>query len=519
MDALSVTATYPHAIRHPWVADQRDGTYLNPVLCADYSDPDVIRDGDDYWLTASSMHCTPGLPILHSRDLVNWTIVNHAFANNPDPRGVFARPQHGCGVWAPSIRKHGGRFYIFVGLPDEGIYVTSATDPRGKWSEPHLLLAGKGLIDPCPLWDEDGRAYLVHAYANSRSGIKHVLRVRPMAPDASRVLGEGEVVWNEPERHPTCEGPKFHKWNGWYYISAPAGGVPTGWQLVLRSRNVFGPYEEKVVLAQGKTAINGPHQGAIVDTPGDKGGWWFVHFQDAGLYGRVCHLQPVRWEDGWPMMGVNQDATGCGEPVLRHRKPVDGCEVAVPETSDEFDGKTLGLQWQWHANHDPAWAVLGERASHLRLRALPMPDDFWQMPNLLLQKLPAREFTVRTELHLKGTDPRAQAGLVIVGRRHAAVVVSNGPGGRSVALVVDNVVKASRPIGRCGGVLQMTMRDGGGCTFAFGEPGETPTVLSAEEFQATSSNWIGAKVGLFCRSLGEGASDGYADFDYFRFSA
>jgi len=316
----------------PWQPDGGDGTYRNPIIYADYSDPDVVRVGDDFYLVASSFNCTPGLPILHSKDLVNWTLINHALKNLPDPR--YAEVQPGCGVWAPAIRFHENKYWIFFPTPDEGIYLTTAAHPSGQWSKPHLLQAGKGLIDPCPLWDDDGKAYLIHAYAGSRAGIKHRLRVCPMAPDGSRLLDEGKIVFHEPERHPTLEGPKFLKREGWYYILAPAGGVETGWQLALRSKNIYGPYEEKIVLEQGNTPVNGPHQGALIDTADGK--WWFVHFQDAGVYGRVTHLQPVKWEDGWPMMGKNRD--GIAEPVLHHAKPAAANgHMAVPQTSDEFD--------------------------------------------------------------------------------------------------------------------------------------------------------------------------------------
>ena len=242
-------------------------------------------------------------------------------------------------------------FWIFFPLPDEGIYLTTAVDPAGRWSEPHLVQPGYGLIDPCPLWDDDGSAYLVYAYAKSRAGIKDKLRVRPMAPDGSRLLGEGKIVFDEPERHPTIEGPKFLKRDGWYYILAPGGGVDTGWQVVLRSRHIYGPYEDCVVLEQGSTSVNGPHQGALVDTPG--GEWWFLHFQDAGVYGRISHLQPVEWADGWPLIGRDYDGNGIGEPVPLWRKPDVGRDtrIAVPATSDAFTSERLGLQWQWSANH------------------------------------------------------------------------------------------------------------------------------------------------------------------------
>jgi len=158
-------------LAHPWMPDQGDGTYCNPVLHADYSDPDAIRVGDDFFLTASSLNCTPGLPILHSKDLVSWTIIGHALKNLPHPR--YEKVQSGCGVWAPAIRFHAGKHWIFYPTPDEGIFLVTANHPAGSWSEPHCVQEGKGLIDSCPLWDDDGKAYLVHAYAGSRVGIKH----------------------------------------------------------------------------------------------------------------------------------------------------------------------------------------------------------------------------------------------------------------------------------------------------------------------------------------------------------
>ena len=493
-----VTQLQPR-VEYPWVPDQKDGTYRNPVVCADYSDPDVIRDGDDFWLTASSFNCTPGLPILHSRDLINWTIVNHALKNLPDPRHVFDAPRHGEGVWAPAIRKHEGKFFIYFPMPDEGIYVVAADDPRGEWSEPKMVLEGKGLIDPCPLWD-DGKAYLVHAYARSRSGIKHVLRVRPMSVDGMRILGEGQVVFNDPENQPTLEGPKFHKRDGWYYISAPAGGVGTGWQLILRSRNVYGPYEPKKVLEQGATPINGPHQGAIVDTP-DGREWWFVHFQESLPYGRILHLQPVWWENGWPLMGEN------GQPVLRHAKPrVAGeTKIATPQTSDEFNDPKLGLQWQWHANHRDDWCSPSDRKGFIRLRGVSNEPDFSKMPNLLLQKLPARACVAETLLDMPATG---EAGLIVMGKQHAAVVAGN----KLVTLVVNNQKTETIPLAESSIHLRVAVADGGECRFAVAvEPNQWREI--GRPFQAVEGVWIGAKVGLFCR--GEGAS---ADFDYFRFT-
>lgn len=499
---------------YPWIPDQRDGTYRNPVLCADYSDPDSIRDGADFWLTASSFNCTPGLPILHSRDLVNWRLVNHAIRNNPDPRRVFDAYQGGCGVWAPAIRKHDGKFWIFFPLPDEGIYVTTATDPAGEWSAPWCLVAGKGLIDPCPLWDDDGKAYLVHAYAKSRAGIKDKLRVVEMSPDARSLIGEGKIVFDEPERHPTCEGPKWMKRDGYYYIAAPAGGVATGWQLILRSKSVWGPYEEKIVLEQGTTPINGPHQGAYVDTPDGK--WWFLHFQDDGVYGRVVHLQPVEWKDGWPMTGIDRDGNGVGEPVLRHAMPIASTETIIPATSGTFDSRTLGLQWQWNANHDLSWASLTARRGVLRLRAIEARPNLLDQPNLLLQKFPARAFQVQTQVSLESTSPGAEAGLVIMGRKHAAVVIRKTDAGNEVVYRIDNEVVETATLESASVRFRVHVADGGVCTFAFAAAGSDAFTRMSKPFQATQGHWIGARVGVFARTPDASVAS-HADVSEFRF--
>ncbi len=260
-----------------WVSDNGDDTYTNPIIHADYSDPDVCRVGEDYYMTASSFNCVPGLPLLHSKDLVNWELIGYALKEQL-PADHFSIPHHGNGVWAPSIRHHNGEFYIFYGDPDFGIYMLKAKDINGPWSTPHLVKEGTGLIDPCPLWDDDGKAYLAHAFAGSRAGLKSVLVVHEMSEDAESLTGNAVMVFDGHNDHPTVEGAKFYKQDGYYYIFAPAGGVSTGWQLAMRSKNVFGPYEPKVVLEQGSTPINGPHQGAWVDT--ETGEHWFIHFQD-----------------------------------------------------------------------------------------------------------------------------------------------------------------------------------------------------------------------------------------------
>jgi beta-xylosidase len=304
-------AVYP-PVSKVWVADNGDGTYKNPILHADYSDPDVIGVNGEYYMTASSFNCVPGLPVLHSVDLVNWELIGYALTKLA-PFDVYCKPQHGCGVWAPCIRYKDGMFYIFYPDPDYGIYMVKAEKPKGPWSDPKLIKEGKGMIDPAPLWDDDGSAYLAYAFAGSRAGTKSVLVVCTMANDASKVNDDEVLVFDGHKNNNTVEGPKFYKRHGFYYLFAPAGGVTSGWQLVLRSENVYGPYEAKVVMAQGKTNINGPHQGAWVTTAGGEN--WFIHFQDKGAYGRVVHLNPMSWKNDWPVIGTDIDGEGCGEPV------------------------------------------------------------------------------------------------------------------------------------------------------------------------------------------------------------
>ena len=502
---------------YPWIPDQGDGTYRNPVIHADYSDPDVIRHGDDFWMVASSFNCTPGLPILHSRDLVNWRLVNHAIKNVPHPSYHDVRP--GCGVWAPSIRHHNDKFWIFFPMPDEGIYVTTATDPAGQWCEPWCLQEAKGWIDPCPFWDDDGNAYLAHAYANSRAGIRDTLQIRPMSPDCTRLLGEGKVVVYAPH-HPYLEGPKVHKLNGMYYILAPGGGVPQGWQVVFRSHSIYGPYEEKIVLEKGSTGINGPHQGALVDL--SNGEWWFLHFQDAGPFGRIVHMQPVQWREGWPVMGVDYDGNGVGEPVAQWCKPNTNAHGGGPrklQTDDEFDALAIGLQWQWQANHQDAWSSLSARPGWLRLFAqFTSLADLCRVPHLLMQKFPARGFIAETLIDFGGLQNGEVAGLALAGGGESAVlaVEAEESGRWTLAFRINGASQFTCELPAGSLRLQVAVDSKACCTFGFAAHGGRFTQIEPA-FHTKEGGWLGAKVGIFAIARQAGSLGGHADFDYVRF--
>jgi beta-xylosidase len=510
----------------PWVPDNGDGTYKNPVIFADYSDPDVVRVGDDFYLVSSSFNCVPGLPILHSKDLVNWTIIGHVF--DKFPYGNFDAPQHGNGVWAPSIRYHKGEFYVYYGDPDYGIFMAKTRNPAGKWEPLVQVQESKGWIDPCPFWDDDGNAYLVHAWARSRAGINSILTINRMSADGTKLLDEGKlVVDGRNGRCPTLEGPKMYKRNGYYYLLAPAGGVPQGYQLAFRARSVFGPYEGKIVMEQGKTGINGPHQGGWVELKSGEN--WFVHFQDRGAYGRVVHLQPVKWVDDWPVMGIDKDGNGKGEPVLTYKKPDVGRSypVMVPQTSDEFDSRGLGLQWQWEGNYREGWMSLTQWPGWLRLFATQIPEkgtNLWSAPNLLLQKLPAPEFAVTTKLEFGKLAAGQKAGLVIMGASYSYLAVERTfAGDRLVNVTCRDAAKDGKEIEEvsvgCASdslLLRVKVRAGAICQFSYSTDGKE-FVTVGESFTASGGRWMGAKVGLFSLAKDGAGQRGYADFDWFRF--
>lgn len=512
------------AVAATWDPNIDTTNYRNPIIFADYSDPDVVRVDDDFYMTASSFNAVPALPILHSKDLVNWRLINHAIDRFDDPD--FDVPQHGNGVWAPAIRFHDGHFYIFYGDPDRGIFSVRARDPRGRWDKPVLVKAGKGLIDPAPFWDDDGKAYLVHAFAKSRAGFNSVLHIAEMDADGTRLLGDSRRVFDGQDNHPTIEGPKLYKREGYYYIFAPAGGVAEGWQTVLRSRDVFGPYEDRIVLAQGSTEINGPHQGAWIAL--ENGQHWFIHFQEYLEYGRIVHLQPMRWINGWPVMGVDADGDGIGEPVLRHERPDVGRDypVMLPQTSDNFDAARLGLQWQWHANHRPGWYSLTDLPGQLRLFAQPLSrnwPNFWHLPNLLLQKFPAPAFRVTTDVSLSSSVPGTAAGLIVMGFDYAWLGVRRTSDGAELVLSVAENARdgssetqtAATAIGAAQTVfLRADVVDGAEVTFLYSIDGQD-FVRVGDPFQARQGRWIGAKVGLFALRPDGSDAGGFADFGAF----
>lgn len=525
-----------------WNPDNGNGTYTNPVINADYSDPDVIAVGDDYYLTASSFQCMPGLPILHSKDLVNWEIIGHALSKPYFGQNV---PSHGNGVWAPCMRYHNGEFYIYWGDPDRGVYMVKTKNPAGEWEKPVRVIKGKGMIDTSPLWDDDGRCYLVNGWANSRAHFASVLTVRELNAEGTAAISDPVIVFDgNGTENRTCEGPKFYKRNGWYWIMCPAGGVPTGFQLAMRSKSPYGPYEVKKVLAQGKTNINGPHQGGWVHT--SQGEDWFMHFQDKGAYGRVVHLQPVTWRDNWPVMGFDKDGDYCGEPVTKYRKPKTAGKVANvnPQESDEFNDGKVGMQWQWQANYSQLYGMPTMNGT-FRLYTYKLKPytykknrdslSLWLDPAMLLQKTPADRFTATAKLCLTAKNEQQFGGIIMMGLNFSALVVKRvGQEFQLLQLTCKDADKANQPTSKLLATLKPTSVDTNGyqeaiheaiymrmkvsdgkLQFAYSTDGKHYTHVG-DVFTMREGKWIGAKIGLVAAEPQGTNPCGWIDVDWFR---
>ncbi len=495
--------------------------FSNPVIHADYSDPDVTAssDGKRFYMTASSFQCVPGLPILRSEDLVNWTLVNHALDSVP-PTDFYGAgiPRHGKGVWAPCIRVHDGEYFIYWGDPDFGIFMTKTTDPEGKWSTPVLVRPGKGLIDPSPFWDEDGKAYLANGWAASRSGFNSVITISEMTPDGTKVISQPKIVYdgNDGVNH-TVEGPKMYKKDGWYYLFAPAGGVATGWQLVMRSKNVFGPYESKIVMAQENSDINGPHQGAWVTT--DKGEDWFLHFQDKGAYGRIIHLNPITWKNDWPVIGEDTDGNGCGSPVTTWKMPATSASSTL-QTGLAYNSKSD--LFQWHSNYNDMFGFpLAD--GMMRLYSHPLSSEeanMWEVPNLWLMKFPAEGFTFTADVKIsaKANTPGVSSGLIVMGWDYCRFGLTETENGEFLLQLITCIdaetggkehtedIRIVRPARRyeAGLIpnielpvkLRITVGKDAICRFSYSLDGKKFTEIS-RSFKARAGKWIGAKVGFY----------------------
>ena len=498
-----------------WTPNNGDGTFTNPILWGDWPDPDVTRVGDTFYMVSTSMHYVPGCPILKSKNLVDWEMAGYAVARyDEDPRYDLAGGSlYLNGSWASSIRYHNGRFYVFFCTPygwgrDTGHFsVCEADRPEGPWTR---TIFPEYLYDPGVLFDDDGRIYVVHGQGT--------LYVTELNADLKSVKGGARKIWSGPvsnrkgDRQGHPEGSHVYKINGMYYITCPAGGTE-GWQVCLRSRSIYGPYEYRVIMDDATSyPPNGLHQGGMVQL--EDGRWWFVIMQDRGPIGRVPCLVPVTWEDGWPMLGVG------GRDVVTYPKPDVGKRaqpLSAPATSDEFDGKRLGLQWQWNHNPDPARWSLSERRGYMRLRAS-RADDLTTARNTLTQRVQGPSCEGSVVMEVSGLEDGNVAGFGIFEFPYAYVCVRQEAGERRIVMCNDG---DERTVGLLEGDrlwvrVRVTDRDFR-AMFYYSLDGREYHP-AGELDMGLGLPWTANRFALFNFSTTDGGVGGYADFDWFRFT-
>lgn len=501
MAVSAAESTAPTAVR-AW-GDQGDGTYKNPILMADYSDPDLCRVGDDFYMVCSEFHFM-GMPVLHSTDLVNWRIVGRIYDRITTSPEYDSFGRYAGGSWAPAIRHHNGLFYVYFCTPDEGLYMATAAKAEGPWSPLHLVKRVFHWEDPCPFWDEDGQAYLGHSLYGAGPIIVH-----KMSPDGKTLLDEGRTVYTGP----VAEGTKFLKRNGYYYLLIPEGGVETGNQVALRSRNICGPYEKKVVLEQGTTSVRGPHQGGLVQL--ESGESWFIHFVCQGAWGRVAYLEPVTWESDWPLMGVARD--GRQEPVLSAPKPKVKATMrpCLPQADDDFNSTEPGLQWAW--NHNPVdgrWS-LSERKGWFRIKSS-HAEDFWHAPNTLTQKMMGADNHATVKLDFRGLADGQVAGLGHMSDRFCWIGVEKEGGAFRIRVNSNGRVQGEAPLPSAEAVwLKTAVSSQGEASFSYSMDGATYQALGGAS-GLRFGFWKGSRLCLF--SYHTGNTGGNADFDDFEYA-
>jgi len=510
--------------------DQGDGTYRNPILNADYPDVDVEQVGDTYYLIASKQHMAPGMVILESQDMVNWQLVGHVWDRlSWDPKYDWDRMDgYSFGTWAGDLAYHNGQWFCYQIDFTNGLYMSSAPDLRGPWTEPHLMLKRERWTDPAVYFDDERHeAWLVANFGNV-SGEGNELRLFKLSWDGRELLDEGTVI----HRGMGAEAAKIYRIDGQWYIffaqwfrpdprQDPAAAKGDRKQMVFRSTTdrVTGPYELRTVYERGNGILRSCSQGALMQAP--DGSWWYTHqlIQNCPdpFQGRPQCLQPVTWQDGWPLIGEDVDADGIGEPVLHYRKPILGFPITAPATSDEFDAAALGTQWEW--NHNPRathWS-LTERPGWLRLKAsVPVGDGgFWKACNTISQRIMGTttgEATARFDL--SGMAPGQRAGFVRFGGvYHLLGVVVDESSARRLFFNADGQ-ETRGPVIEGDELWIRTTNDGDRARFQYSLDGETFAPYGPT-FTLKFGKWTGDRLGFFCWN--DRREAGQLDVDWFRY--
>ncbi len=513
-----ITGTFNLATAMAWSPDNGNGTFTNPLMWGDWPDPDVIRVGDDFYMVSTSMHYVPGVPIAQSKDLVNWKIVGYAVDRySEDPRyDMKGGTLYLNGAWASSIRFHNGKFYVAFCTPygqgtDKGHFSICIADrPEGPWER---TIFPEYLYDPGLFFDDNGKVYVVHG--------QHTLYITELNADAKSVKGKSVKIWDKGFVNSTTlgggfglEGSHMYKINGKYYITCPAGGTQ-GWQICLRSDNIYGPYEHKLIMDDDSSYPgNGLHQGGMVQLK--NGDWWFIIMQDRGPIGRVPCLVPVTWTDGWPMLGSN------GKDAITYFKPkVDGKhKIQVPDTSDHFDDRKLGLQWQWNHNPDNEQWSLTERPGFMRLKALLAPQ-LLEARNTLTQRVQGPSSEGSVEIHLQGLKDGNVAGFGIFQKPYAFVgVVQDGTKRQLVQCINGKIAEVLDPDFKHDKLwvrARVTDREFK-ATFFYSTDGIHYTPVKQALTMGLGFSWTANRYALFNYTTKTEGIGGYADFNWFCFT-
>ena len=504
-----------------WTAwgDQRDGTYQNPILPGDYSDIDCIRVGDEFYAISSTFQYAPGMVILKSKDLVHWTICGHAVHNITEisPELNWDKMNRsGRGIWAGALRHHAGKFWVYFGTPDEGYFMTTATDVAGPWAPLTQLKKSAGWDDCCPFWDDDGQGYFIGSQFehDPKNGKKYNIHLWKMTPDGKSLIAESDTILYQSEG---SEANKLFKHNGFYYhyfseVKAE-GRVP----MMGRAKNILGPYERRQIGHVNRNQDMEPNQGGIVQI--NDGSWWFFTHHGAGDWsGRCASLLPVTWTDGWPILG-KPGTDGIGNMVWSGRKPIQGIPPATPQTDDEFSNPSLSPQWEWHYHPRAGKWSLTEHPGFLRLHAFkPLGgDSLVKVGNILTQRtMRTSSNVVTTRMELSGMADGQRAGLCHLGAAaQAAIGVIQEHGKRSLFFRTRSKLTSGAEIKDSAIWLRTSWGLDGMADFSISFDGNFYQPIG-EKFRMTWSAYRGDRIGLFSYNPDQEA--GHADFDWFHYA-
>lgn len=491
--------------------DQGDGAYRNPILPGDYSDIDAIRVGDNFLAISSTFQFSPGIIVLHSQDLVNWSILGHVVT---DLRQIGPNlnwdvmDRYGRGIWAPAIRFHAGRYWIYFCTPDEGLFMTTATDPAGPWEPLHQIFTWAGWDDCCPFWDDDGQGYLVAAHFADAYKI-HLFRLE--TDGRALVPGSGRII----HQSAGSEASKLFKHNGIYYHFfsevRDEGRVP----MMARSHSIYGPYEDQQLMHVDKVVTKEPNQGGLIELP--DGAWYFLTHQGTGDWeGRATCLLPVTWVDGWPMIGVI-GADGIGNMVWSGTKPIDGFPISAPQTSDDFDDPVLAPKWEWNYQPRAAKWSLSERPGWLRLHAFrPLRrGDFRSAGNTLNQRSMRTSSNVVTlKIDISEMMDGVQAGLCHFSYAYSLFgVVQNGSVRTLYYHAEDHTLRGPQIVSP---TIWLQSRWGfdGKSQYAYSVDGIQFNDFGAH-YQLQWGAYRGDRIGIYC--FNDNGEHGSVDIDWLRY--